>query len=80
MNISQWKYIESKNNPADIPSRGQTMSVFLKNRFWFSRINNFEEKIWSPKNPVEMKEVKNKTQKCFFIKITESDWRLSVKN
>ena len=22
VNMSQWKYIESKNNPADIPSRG----------------------------------------------------------
>jgi len=47
VNISQWKYIESKNNPADIPSRGQTMSEFLKNKFWFSRINNFEEQIQS---------------------------------
>ena len=56
------------------------MSEFLKNKFWFSRIYNFEEKIRSSKNPVEMKEVKNKTQKCFFIKITESDWRLRVEN
>ena len=33
--IEQWSYIESKKNPADKASRGQSMSEFLRNQDWF---------------------------------------------
>ncbi|XP_041371491.1 uncharacterized protein LOC121385021 [Gigantopelta aegis] len=34
--VHQWKYIDSKTNPADAASRGMRMDNFLKADFWFN--------------------------------------------
>ncbi|TWW77723.1 hypothetical protein D4764_12G0011130 [Takifugu flavidus] len=33
---SQWRYINTTLNPADVVSRGQTVEAFLKNQSWLS--------------------------------------------
>ncbi|GAA6088258.1 uncharacterized protein LOC110440108 [Tachysurus ichikawai] len=33
---SQWRYVDTASNPADVASRGSTAKVFLKNRTWTS--------------------------------------------
>lgn len=33
--ISNWRYVNSKNNPADIVSRGLSSKAFIKNKTWF---------------------------------------------
>lgn len=32
--LSQWNYIDSKSNPADDMTRGQTANKFINNRRW----------------------------------------------
>ena len=32
----QWNYVSSKNNPADVASRGQSIKNFLQNSEWFN--------------------------------------------
>ena len=34
--VIQWKYVASKDNPADYASRGQDVKNFVKNNHWFS--------------------------------------------
>lgn len=34
--VSQWRYVDTVSNPADVASRGSTAKVFLKNRTWTS--------------------------------------------
>ena len=74
VDITQWNYIESQNNPADIPSRGQSTTEFIDNKLWFLRPGNFDRKkcIQVEKLP----ELRLKENKIFLILNLEPSWKL----
>ena len=74
VDITQWNYIESQNNPADIPSRGQSTTEFIDNKLCFLRPGNFDRKkcIQVEKLP----ELRLKENKIFLILNLEPSWKL----
>ncbi|XP_052820098.1 uncharacterized protein LOC128245918 [Mya arenaria] len=82
----QWRHVSSKENPADVVSRGQTLNELIDSKFWWQG-PEFLKKPESerPVNKVEMRgcskdEMKSKVM--LFNSDTEKDakWRLKAKN
>jgi hypothetical protein len=43
-NPSQWRHVETQENPADYSSRGQSVQKFIKNKLW----SHGPEFLWKP--------------------------------
>ena len=75
---SQWAYIPSKQNPADLASRGQTMVEFRENKEWFER--EMENVTESCTEMGELRELRSKKPNVYLnvgVKDRENDWRLN---
>ena len=63
-NIDQWRYIQSENNPADLPSRSCSPAELLKSQWWYGPKWLYNSEIEWPKKEIEYcSEIENEVVK-----------------
>ena len=68
---SQWRYIETKENPADIASRGVSAEDLVQNRKWFNGPEFLWEKVL-PESTEELPVISSDDQEVKKVQVLET--------